>query len=94
MKSIKEVLSSRDPRKGKYSKNEFQVFGVYLATNLEDTAHTSLYIKLSKDVDRNLLEKALAFVKDSHARSKGKLFMWKLKELRLNAVSDKPLTTT
>lgn len=82
MKPIKDILSTRDPKKGKYSKHEHQVYGYYLATILDDLSHTSLYIKLAKEVDRGTLEKALAFVKDSKARSRGKLFMWKLKDLR------------
>jgi len=86
MKSIKDVLSARDPKKGKYSKHEHQVFGYYLATVLDDVAHKTLYFRLAKEEDRNLLEKALAFVKDSNARSKGKLFMWKLKQLRESAI--------
>ncbi len=82
MRSIKDVLSARDPRKGRYSKHEYQVFGYYLATVLGDVKHKTLYIKLAKDEDRKLLENALSFVKDSKARSPGRLFMWKLKELR------------
>jgi hypothetical protein len=82
MRALKEILSTRDPKKGKYSKHEHQVYGYYLATILDDLAHTALYIKLAKEVSRDLLEKALAFVKDSKARSRGRLFMWKLKELR------------
>lgn len=85
MKSLKDILSTRDPSKGKYSKHEHQVFGYYLATVLDDVAHKTLYFRLAKEEDRNILEKALAFVKDANARSKGKLFMWKLKELR-NAI--------
>jgi len=82
MRSIKDVLSQRDPKKGRYSKHEYQVFGYYLATVLGDVSHKTLYIKLAKDEDRRLLEDALAFVKDSKAHCPGKLFMWKLKELR------------
>lgn len=82
MKTIKEVLSARDPKKGKYSKHEYQVYGYYLATILGDLDHTALYIKLAKNEDRELLEKTLAFVKDANARSRGRLFMWKLKDLR------------
>ena len=82
MKSIKDVLSQRDPRKGRYSKHEYQVYGYYMATVLGDVAHKTLYIKLAKDEDRRILEDALSFVKDSQARCPGKLFMWKLKELR------------
>jgi len=82
MKPISDILAARDPKKGKYSKNEFQVYCYELAVKLEDLEHKTLYIKLAKSEDRKLLEDALSFVKDSRARSKGKLFMWKLKDLR------------
>ncbi len=68
---------------GKYISQEFQDFGYRLALDLDDLKHKSLYIKLAKNEDRGLLEAARRFVIDaSHARSKGRLFMWKLKELK------------
>ena len=81
VKSIKEILEGRGPRK-KYITREFQHFGYRLAEGLDDLEHKSLYIKLAKEVDRQLLQKAWDFVKDSRAKSKGRLFMWKLKKLR------------
>lgn len=63
--------------------HEFQMYGVYLAESLQDTKHYSLYIKLAKEVDRKLLEEALNFTKGyTSARSKARVFMWRLKELR------------
>ncbi len=82
MQSIKQVLKNFDPVKDKFISREFQSFGIYLAEELNDYKHRSLYIKLAKTVHRSILEKALTFVSDSNARSKGALFMWKLKELR------------
>jgi hypothetical protein len=68
---------------GKYISQEFQDFGYRLALELDDLKHKSLYIKLAKNEDRGLLEAARRFVIDAdHARSKGRLFMWKLKELK------------
>ena len=62
---------------------EFQVYGVHLAETLEDTKHYSLYIKLAKNLPREILEEALNFCKDyPSARSKAKLFMWKLGQLK------------
>ena len=81
MKSIKDILESRKVKK-RYITQEFQHFGYRLAEGLDDLEHKSLYIKLAKEVDRQLLQKAWDFVKDSRAKSKGKLFMWKLKKLR------------
>lgn len=83
MRSIKKILSERDPEKGKYVKHEFQAFGYELARTLNDLKHKSLYIKLAKEEDRKLLEKARDFVKGaSNVDDKGKLFMWKLTQLR------------
>ncbi len=68
---------------GKYISREFQDFGYRLAVELDDLKHKSLYIKLAKNEERGLLEAARRFVIDAdHARSKGRLFMWKLKELK------------
>ena len=82
MKSLRQILNERKETRGKYAKHEFQVYGYRLAEQLGDLKHKSLYIKLAKEEDRRLLEKALEFVKDSHPRNKARLFMWKLKELR------------
>lgn len=62
---------------------EFQMYGVYLAETLDDTKHYSLYIKLAKEVKRSLLEDALNFTKDYYdAKSKAKIFMWRLSQLK------------
>lgn len=67
----------------KYISHSFQKYGYDLAVELNDLAHKALYMKLAKTVPRRLLEDARSFVKDAdNARSKGRLFMWKLKELR------------
>lgn len=69
--------------KDKYVSVEFQKYGYDLAVELGDLEHKSLYIKLAKTTPRVLLENARSFVKDAdNARSKGRLFMWKLKELK------------
>lgn len=82
MRSVKQILKSFDPQKDKYVSREFQSFGIYLAEELDDYDHRGLYIKLAKTIRRAILEKALSFVKDSGAKNKGALFMWKLKHLK------------
>lgn len=82
MQSIKQILNRFDPVKDKYISREFQSFGIYLAEELDDYKHRSLYIKLAKTVHRSILEKALSFVSDSNARNKVALFMWKLAQLK------------
>lgn len=67
----------------KYVSREFQKYAYDLSVELNDLAHKSLYMKLAKETPRILLEKARSFVKDAqNARSKGRLFMWKLKQLK------------
>ncbi|MFH2085328.1 MAG: hypothetical protein ABII21_00840 [bacterium] len=68
---------------GKYIAHEFQDYGYRLAVDLDDLPHKALYIRMAKTVDRVILEQARAFVVDaSHAKSKGRLFMWKVSELK------------
>lgn len=82
--AVAELLSNHPIRESnKYISQEFQAYGCHMATVLGDQAHTSLYIKLAKTYPRALLERALAFVSDAeNARSKAKLFMWKLDQLK------------
>jgi hypothetical protein len=69
--------------KDKFISVEFQKYGYDLAVELGDLAHKALYMKLAKTTSRSMLENARSFVKDAtNARSKGRLFMWKLKELK------------
>jgi hypothetical protein len=70
----------------KYISREFQKYAYDLAEELGDLDHKSLYMKLAKETPRILLEKARSFVKDAqNARSKGRLFMWKLQQLKTAA---------
>ena len=80
--AISDILKKFNPVEDKYISREFQSYGIYLSEQLSDYSHKALYIKLAKTVPRAILEKALSFVKSANAKSKGKLFMWKLKELR------------
>lgn len=84
MKSISKALEeSKNVKRSTNNSTEFQMYGVYLADTLEDTKHYSLYIKLAKTLPRKILDEALSYVKDyPNAKSKGKLFMWRLAQLR------------
>jgi hypothetical protein len=93
MQTIKDILKKFKPTEDKYISREFQSFGVHLAQKLQDERRISLYIKLAKTLPRPVLEEALRFVVDSNARSKGALFMWKLKELGVVGAKAKPTTT-
>lgn len=82
MQKIGAILKRFDPQKDKYVSREFQSFGIYLSEELDDYNHRALYIKLAKTTHRSILEKALSFVRDSGAKNKGALFMWKLKQIK------------
>ena len=81
---LSDILSKYEPKKdGKYITREFQDYGYRLAVDLNDMAHKSLYIRMAKNTDRKILEAARRFVVDAdHAKSKGRLFMWKVGELK------------
>jgi hypothetical protein len=75
----KYKLEDRD----KYISAEFQKYAYDLAVELGDLSHKSLYMKLAKTTPRSVLDEARTFVKDAYnAKSKGRLFMWKLKQIR------------
>ena len=84
MKSIaKAIAEVKFKDRPKNISHEFQFYGCFLAETLNDTKHYGLYIKLTKEVDRKLLEEALNFTKGYyHAKNKAKVFMWKLTELK------------
>lgn len=91
MKTIADVLKTFNPLEDKYISREFQTFGVHLAEKLQDEPRKSLYMKLAKTIPRPILEQALRFVVDSHAKRKGALFMWKLKELGVFKKKNSPV---
>ncbi len=84
MKHIGDVLEiTRGIKRPKNLATEFQQFGVYLSEQLEDLKHISLYVKLAKTLDRGVLEEALAYTKGyTTAKSKAKVFMWRLTTLK------------
>lgn len=86
-----ELLEKLDKRK-KYVGQEFQAYGLQLAEEMGEWGKRSMYIRLAKQVSREILEKARLFVKDQlpgTIDNKGKLFMWKLKELKNAKSSEK-----
>ena len=81
--SATDLFSKYTPKENKgYISREFQDFGYRLAVDLEDLEHKSLYMRMAKREERSVLEKALSFVSDANAKSKARLFMWKVKQLK------------
>lgn len=73
--------------RAKYISREFQDYGYRLAVDLNDMEHKSLYIRMAKTVARAILEQARAFAVDAqHVKSKGRLFMWKVTDLKKSSV--------
>lgn len=80
-KLFQDMLESK-----KHIKFEFQDYGVRLSYKLNDPGHKSLYIRLAKIEDRNILESAYRFAVDYPGmanKNRGRLFMWKLKDLKI-----------
>lgn len=84
MKKIGQIIDeTKHPDRPKNLSTEFQVYGVFLAESLDDTKHYSLYIKLAKNYNRGLLEEALTYAKGyTTAKSKARIFMWRLQQLK------------
>jgi hypothetical protein len=80
---LSEIFKKQQEKSAKHIHHEFQDYGYRLAVTLGDLGHKSLYMKLAKYEDRAYLNAALSFAKDyTKVANKGKLFMWKLTELR------------
>lgn len=83
MNKISDILKKRSFDPDHRNKYEFQAYGNRLAEELNDTRHRALFIKLAKTEDRSLLEAARLYALGSEKISdKGKIFMWKLTELK------------
>jgi len=83
MKSIGEALINlKEKDGGKYLKHEWQLYGYRLALWLGDEERVSLYMRLAKKEKRETLQAAWDFVKDSKARSKAGLFLWKIGQIK------------
>lgn len=88
MQSIGSLVSKKfnSSDTDKYVSQEFQKYAYELAKELDDLPHKSLYMRLAKNTPRGLMESARGFVKDAtNAKSKGRLYMWKLKQLKDSA---------
>jgi hypothetical protein len=85
MKSINQISISINLKKDNRNTHEFQAYGNRLAEELGDTSKRSLYIKLAKSTNRNMLESARLFAHGNPGNSKAKSFMWKLNELKNNS---------
>lgn len=90
--SIGDILLKFKSDEDKYISREFQKYAYDLAKELDDLKHKSLYMRLAKNTPRALLENAKNYVKGAYkVKSKAKLFMWKLSELKQAKITDKKI---
>lgn len=95
-KKPKQIQSSRDllnkydfvarlAEQSKHIATEHQDFGIRLAIKLGDKDHRTLYMKFARDLPRGILDAAASFAIDypdkAGTGNKGRIFMWKLKQL-------------
>lgn len=87
-KTASDILNSYDflqarEKAQRYVKHEFQDYAIRLASDLGDLPHKAIYLRLAKTVNRSLLEQAAVFALGYFKElNKGKVFMWKLAQLR------------
>ena len=97
LKKLSDLLGELDlDKRRRYISKEFQAYGLMLAGELDDWDNRSLYIRLAKTTPRERLEKARYFIKDQDKRkikSRVKLFMWKLGEIKKEENSRKKKPT-
>lgn len=83
MASILDKYDLEETKQRRISR-EFQDYAYRLAVELDDTAHTAIYMRLAKNTPRPIVEQARLFILGANnPTSKARLFMWKLKQLRL-----------
>lgn len=69
--------------KGGYISREFQDYGYRLACEMGEEKRKAMYIKMAKELDRGLLDRARSFVLDApNVTNKGRLFMWAIGKLK------------
>ena len=88
--SSKDILNKYDfltriQKTNRYVSTEHQDYGIRLSTRLGDRDHKGLYMKFAKELPRGILESAASFAIDYPDKigngNKGRIYMWKLKEL-------------
>jgi len=76
--------------KHKYISTEYQLYGLRLASKLDDKQRATMYIKWAKEKSRGVLEQALSFTIDyPDAKDRSRIFMWKVKELEKEYKKDR-----
>lgn len=83
MEPIKNIINNKAKAADYRNKHEFQAYANRLAEELGDIRHRSLYMRLVKENTRARIEAARLFALGYEQEpNKGRLFMWKLKQLK------------
>jgi hypothetical protein len=95
--SAKQVLLSHSPGEGEPEKrkgtaHEFQDYAYRLAASLNDLANLNIYMRLTKSYPRYILDMVYESIADSHEENKGRLFMWKFKQIRQSLQSKRDMS--
>lgn len=86
--NLQQIVEEINGRRNRI-RYQFQELGMMLATKLGDLGHRSLYMKLAKYEEQELLMDAMHYVLASPnvtSSNLGALFMWKLKELKARPI--------
>lgn len=70
------------PEKNRYISHQHQLRALELASKYDDLDHKIYYLNLCKKIHPTIIDQADSFVSDANADHKGKLFMWKIKQLK------------
>jgi len=86
VQTLGEIFNKYEVKKEKSTRvtQEFQDYALRLADKLNDRKHIGIYMRLAKLNNTALLDRALSFVADSNANNRAALFMWKVKQLKIN----------
>lgn len=79
-----DIRSATDETGTKYrgTAHEFQDYAFKLASDLNDLENLKIYMRLAKIYPRYLMDEAYQFVSDVKEERKGKLYMWKFKQVK------------
>ena len=78
---IANQLITKLQKRQKYVKYPYQELGLLIAEKLGEWQKRSFYIKLARDEDRQLIEKAFTYALYTNT-NRAKVFLWKLEELK------------
>ncbi len=78
---IADELITKLRKRQKYVKYPYQELGLLMAEKLGEWQKRSFYIKLARDEDRQLLEKAFTYALYT-STNRARVFLWKLEELK------------